>query len=275
MTQGRFGYARHEGRNLRCSVTGIPVLGITNVASAEVAEWTVAVIADPPREPSGTLTMNTNGECNSSYIDRNEFKFPDSKENGAVNWKFPVVAGLPDYFYGDEGETYPNCVLTHTAELWTSDTMGTGTVEIAFGHPSVVKIPFKMNFGNRDVETSENGGPAPPPAGDVVEVVLIVLAFAAAIGVSLLLLWIIPRAIARAAVRKGRNFWPWFWIGLFFPIPAAIIVAIMSPSTPSAIQTAPMGVAFGEPTKRCPQCGEEILAIAKQCKHCGEQLSDT
>lgn len=25
-------------------------------------------------------------------------------------------------------------------------------------------------------------------------------------------------------------------------------------------------------TKRCPYCGEEILAIAKKCKHCGEWL---
>ena len=27
-----------------------------------------------------------------------------------------------------------------------------------------------------------------------------------------------------------------------------------------------------EETKRCPYCGEEILAIAKKCKHCGEWL---
>ena len=27
-----------------------------------------------------------------------------------------------------------------------------------------------------------------------------------------------------------------------------------------------------EETKRCPYCGEEILAIAKKCKHCGECL---
>ena len=26
-------------------------------------------------------------------------------------------------------------------------------------------------------------------------------------------------------------------------------------------------------TKRCPYCGEEILAIAKKCKHCGEFLT--
>lgn len=28
-----------------------------------------------------------------------------------------------------------------------------------------------------------------------------------------------------------------------------------------------------EGTKRCPYCGEEILAVAKKCKHCGEWLN--
>lgn len=27
-----------------------------------------------------------------------------------------------------------------------------------------------------------------------------------------------------------------------------------------------------EETKRCPYCGEEILAVAKKCKHSGEWL---
>ena len=29
-----------------------------------------------------------------------------------------------------------------------------------------------------------------------------------------------------------------------------------------------------EKTKRCPYCGEEILAVAKKCKHCGEWLEE-
>lgn len=81
--------------------------------------------------------------------------------------------------------------------------------------------------------------------------------------------------VARAAQRKGRSYWAWFWIAFFFLVPAAIIVAIMGPqdrlqSGPPSSPPAPKP--SGEDTKRCPYCGEEILAIAKKCKHCGEFL---
>jgi len=32
-------------------------------------------------------------------------------------------------------------------------------------------------------------------------------------------------------------------------------------------------MATTEPTKRCPYCGEEILAVAVKCKHCGSMLT--
>ena len=34
-------------------------------------------------------------------------------------------------------------------------------------------------------------------------------------------------------------------------------------------------VSAPEKTRRCPMCGEEILAVAKKCKHCGEYLDQT
>src|SRR5881397_2101136 len=49
----------------------------------------------------------------------------------------------------------------------------------------------------------------------------------------------------------------------------ALSVVIQSPAT--ATPTAGASTT-AEPTKRCPFCGEVILAIAKKCKHCGEFL---
>jgi hypothetical protein len=99
--------------------------------------------------------------------------------------------------------------------------------------------------------------------------ILSVLGIVAGIALLVLFVWILPRAVAHAAVRKGRNFWPWFWIAFFFLIPAAIVVAILGPKAAAATP------APAAPTKNCPHCGEQILLVATKCKHCGEFLTES
>src|SRR5438045_2989410 len=48
--------------------------------------------------------------------------------------------------------------------------------------------------------------------------------------------------------------------------PAANSATLVTPTPPTAESSSP------ESTKRCPFCGEVILAIARKCKHCGEFL---
>jgi hypothetical protein len=49
--------------------------------------------------------------------------------------------------------------------------------------------------------------------------------------------------------------------------PLSVVIQAPASATPAS--------EHAEPTKRCPFCGEVILAIARKCKHCGEFLDRT
>lgn len=53
-----------------------------------------------------------------------------------------------------------------------------------------------------------------------------------------------------------------------------VFLVLYQSLTPSLVRLVGLIKVMAE-TKRCPYCGEEILAVAKKCKHCGEWLDKT
>jgi hypothetical protein len=85
----------------------------------------------------------------------------------------------------------------------------------------------------------------------------------------IVIFWVAPAFVAhRLGKPKGRdNAWVWGallgWIGV-------IVVAVQGNKHEIAASKAEPITA--RPTKRCPECAEEVLADAKVCRFCGHRL---
>ena len=94
---------------------------------------------------------------------------------------------------------------------------------------------------------------------------------------SLLLAGLVFGAVCgHMAMLKGYSTWRWFFLGLFFSIPACLALA-NKPSSPNA-PDAPAGLARipdTRPPAACPQCGASNHPSASQCSSCGGRVEPT
>lgn len=66
------------------------------------------------------------------------------------------------------------------------------------------------------------------------------------------------------ATRKGRRFWPWFFLGFFLGFIGLIIALVFKGSADAKVEAG---------LKKCPHCSEWVDRSASQCRYCLGALS--
>lgn len=98
-----------------------------------------------------------------------------------------------------------------------------------------------------------------------------------AFGLYVLVGLVFAAACGGLAVNRGRPAWAWFFAGLFFNLPALIVLLIRSRGEAAAVPAGVPGGLRKVPTTRapiaCPSCGSEIHPAARCCNRCGAALA--
>lgn len=84
-----------------------------------------------------------------------------------------------------------------------------------------------------------------------------------------LLLWFALSVVAGiVAASKGRSGFGYFLLSLVLSPLIGLLLAALLPRAADPQAAA----AAAEPTRKCPECAETVLAAARKCKHCGAEL---